>query len=405
MRAFPVFFVCYVLSQFFRSFLAVIAPNLAADVGLTDAGLGGVSAIWFLTFAFAQVPVGYALDRFGPRRTVPLLMLAAVAGALVFASARSFLPCALGMALIGLGSSPIYMGAIYVFARTEPPARFATLASVLVGLGSLGNLLGTTPLAYASLAFGWRWTFVAISGLTALAAALFWSAIKDPPRATTLAGKDDATTFGAAVPDMLLGIGRVLAIKGLLPILPVALVSYAIILVERGLWAGPFLYEVHGLDTAARGNALVAMAVMMAIGSILYGPMDRIFGSRKRVAVVGMAATALGFLGMAFIPAVSTNPNVATLMLAGIGAAGMTYGVILAHARAFLPEELMGRGLTFINALFIGGAGLLQPLSGNAIAQWRQLDMPVATIYADLHLGFAVVLILALLIYLSSEDR
>ena len=399
------FLACYCLSQFFRSFLAVIAPNLIADVGLSDAGLGGISAVWFLTFAFAQVPVGYALDRFGPRRTVPLLMLAAVLGALVFASARSFPAAALGMALIGLGSSPIYMGAIFVFARTEPPARFATLASVLVGLGSLGNLLGTTPLAYASVEIGWRWTFVAIAGLTAAAEALFFLAIEDPPRAKAGPGHEDATTFSGAVGDMLLGIGRVLAIKGLTPILPVALVSYAVILVERGLWAGPFLYEVHGLDTAARGHVLIVMAIAMAAGSIAYGPMDRIFGSRKWVAAAGMTATALLFLALAFVPAASTSVAVATVLLAGLGAVAMTYGIVLAHARAFLPEELMGRGLTFINALFIGGAGLIQPLSGNAIAMLRQSDVPAATIYANLHLGFAVALIIALVIYLSSEDR
>ena len=405
MRAFPVFLACYVLSQFFRSFLAVIAPNLATDVGLTDAGLGGISAVWFLTFALAQVPVGYSLDRFGPRRTVPLLMIAAVAGALLFASARTFLPCALGMALIGLGSSPIYMGAIYVFARTQPAARFATLASVLVGLGSLGNLLGTAPLAYATVTFGWRWTFVVISGLTAAAAALFFLTISDPPRSVAGTREVDATTFSGAIADMLRGIGRVLAIRGLWPILPIALVSYAIILVERGLWAGPFLHEVHGLATAERGNALVAMAIAMAIGSLIYGPTDRIFGTRKWVAVAGITATVLGFLVLAFVPAASTSVVVATSILAGIGAVAMTYGLVLAHARAFLPEQMMGRGLTFVNALFIGGAGLIQPISGNAIAAWRQSGMPAATIFADLHFAFAITLAIALVIYLSSEDR
>lgn len=405
MHAFAVFLVCYLLSQFFRSFLAVIAPNLATDVGLTDAGLGGISAVWFLTFAVAQVPVGYCLDRFGPRRTVPLLMLAAVAGALLFASARSFLPCALGMALIGLGSSPIYMGAIYVFARTEPAARFATLASVLVGLGSLGNLLGTAPLAYAAVTFGWRGTFVVISGLTAAAAALFFLAIKDPPRSLAGAREADATTIGGAIGEMLAGIGRVLAIKGLWPILPIALVSYAIILVERGLWAGPFLHEVHGLGTAERGNALIGMAIAMAIGALVYGPMDRVFGTRKWIAFAGGALTVLGFLALAFVPAASTNVVVATAILAGIGAVAMTYGLVLAHARAFLPEEMLGRGLTFVNALFIGGAGLIQPISGNSIAAWRQSGMPAATIYANLHLAFAITLAVALVIYLTSDDR
>ena len=60
----------YVLSQFFRTALGVVAPEIASDLGLEPARLGVLSAAWFLAFAAAQIPVGVALDRLGPRRTV-----------------------------------------------------------------------------------------------------------------------------------------------------------------------------------------------------------------------------------------------------------------------------------------------------------------------------------------------
>ena len=63
----------------------------------TAADLGNISACWFAVFALAQFPVGAALDRIGPRRTVPLLMLAAVAGTLLFARAASTLDCLVAM--------------------------------------------------------------------------------------------------------------------------------------------------------------------------------------------------------------------------------------------------------------------------------------------------------------------
>lgn len=58
--------VAYVLSQFFRTALAVVAPELAADLALDPTRLGVLSSAWFLAFAAAQLPIGVALDRWGP---------------------------------------------------------------------------------------------------------------------------------------------------------------------------------------------------------------------------------------------------------------------------------------------------------------------------------------------------
>jgi sugar phosphate permease len=112
MATFLVLLLAYVLSQFFRAFLAIVAADLSRDLGLDAARLGEVSAIWFATFAVAQIPVGLALDRFGPRRTMAVFMLAAVAGAALFAVATSAGMVLLAMALIGIGCSPVLMASL-----------------------------------------------------------------------------------------------------------------------------------------------------------------------------------------------------------------------------------------------------------------------------------------------------
>ena len=147
MRIFLTFLVAYVLSQFYRSFLAVIAPELAVELSLSPQALGNLHALWILGFVATQFPVGWALDTAGPRRTVSLQMLLAVAGALLFAAAGSAAVLNIAMLLIGAGCGSIYMGAIYLFGRTAAPQRFALLCSWLLGLGTAGNLLAASPLA------------------------------------------------------------------------------------------------------------------------------------------------------------------------------------------------------------------------------------------------------------------
>ena len=92
--------------------------------------LGNLQAFWILGFVATQFPVGWALDTLGPRRTVSLQMLAAVVGALLFATAHSALALNIAMLLIGAGCGSIYMGAIYLFGAHRGAA--ALRAAVLL---------------------------------------------------------------------------------------------------------------------------------------------------------------------------------------------------------------------------------------------------------------------------------
>lgn len=388
MRIFITFLAAYVLSQFYRSFLAVIAPELARELALGAQALGNLQAFWILGFVATQFPVGWALDTLGPRRTVSLQMLAAVAGAILFAMAHSALALNIAMLLIGAGCGSIYMGAIYMFGRTAAPQRFALLCSWLLGLGTAGNLLAASPLAFAAQSIGWRGAMLVMAAATVLSALSVLLLIRDPHRITTQGSRG---LFG--------GIGDILRIKALWPLLPITAVSYAVVLAERGLWAGPFFSAVYGLEPVARGHALLVMAAAMSAGAMAYGPLDRLLGTRKWVVFGGVAVTALGFAALA-LPGLPLVP--AIIIMGLIGGFGMTYGVLMAHGRSFVPDHLLGRGITLLNVLFIGGAGVLQPLSGALMTQLN--DTPAAEAYATLHLIFAGLLVAGLAIYGFSKD-
>lgn len=382
------------MSQFFRSFLAVVAPELASELDLGPDDLGVISASWFVAFALTQFPVGWLLDKVGPRRSVPGLMFFAVAGSTMFAVAQSQWMCIVAMILIGIGCAPVYMGALFIFAKTEPDARFAFLASTLIGVGSVGNLLGATPLAWAMTVFGWRATFLMIAVLTFVASVLIYVLIRDPASETG-GTKDSQSWFHEIV--------ALLRIRALWPIFPIAAVSYAVVVAERGLWIGPYFAEVHNLAPIPRGDAVLAMAVAMSLGAIAYGPLDQWFGTRKWVAILGTVATGGLFLLLGAVPTLTAFQSAG--LLAVIGAIGLTYGVIMAHARAFLPDHLMGRGMTLLNFLFIGGAGVVQPISGYVVAAAHTSGASPTQAFADLHTGFGVALLVVAAIYLFSQDR
>ena len=77
------------------------------------------------------------------------------------------LPAALvaARALLGFGTASFLMAPVALYARWFPPERFSTLAGIQLGVGSLGAIFATAPLAFATATFGWRTTFLGVGGL------------------------------------------------------------------------------------------------------------------------------------------------------------------------------------------------------------------------------------------------
>ncbi|HMB12072.1 MFS transporter [Saliniramus sp.] len=393
MMIFATLLFAYTLSQFFRAFLAIVSVDLSRDLALDSAQLGAVSAIWFAAFALAQFPVGYALDRYGPRRTIAATMIFAVIGCGLMATATGFYSALTAMAAIGVGCSAILMGSLFLFARNHAAEKFAMFTSLFVGLGALGNLLGTTPLALAVELFGWRWSMVGITAITALSTLLAFLVLRDPERIDSSDGSGG----------MIAGLAEIVSLRTLWLILPITFVSYAVVIATRSLWIAPFFSQVHGYSVTATGNAALLMAITMSIGALAYGPLERFIRDTKRTAVIGSAVTAGAYLALAGFGAKSAAASVALIGL--IGAAGLTYGIIMAHARLFFPRHLIGRGVTFMNFVFISGAGIIQWISGQFINASERAGLDAGERYATLYGAFGLLVAAALALYLFAPAR
>ncbi len=379
--------LAYVLSQFFRAFLAVLSLDLEKDIGATPEDLAFASGLWFLVFAAMQLPVGWALDRVGPRLTAAaLLLVGGAGGAAVFAAASSAFYISVAMALIGVGCSPVLMASYFIFAREYPPARFATLAAVMLGVGSVGNLVASYPTALAVELMGWRATLLGLAVISAVIALGIWVSVSDPAKVET--------EHRGSVLDLLKE-------PALWLILPLMLVAYAPSAALRGLWAGPYLNDVFGLSTTQIGTATLIMGSAMIGGTFAYGPLDRILGTRKWVIFGGNAlgAAALGMLCLWIDSAIW----VSVLLLAVIGFLGASFPVIMAHGRAFVPPHLVGRGVTLLNLFGIGGVGIAQFVTGRIHA--ANTAAGATAPYLAIFGFFAVTLAIGCVIYLFSRDN
>lgn len=380
----------YVLSQFYRAFLAVLTPALEADLGATSADLSFASGLWFIIFAAMQIPVGEALDRVGPRlTTVVLFALGGAGGALVFAVSQTPAHIAWAMALLGIGCSPVLMASYYIFAKMYPAAMFSTLAGAMIGFGSLGNLASSAPMAWAVEAFGWREAMVGLAVVSLLVAVALWLFMKDPPKAAAVGPR-------GSVLDLL-------KIKALWFILPMMLVNYAPAAGIRGLWIGPYGADVFGADTQMIGTMTLVMGLAMIVGSFVYGPIDRMAGSAKRVVIWGNGIGAIACFAL-FALSNDAHIIVATALLAVIGLGGSTFPILIAHARPFFPEHLTGRGVTLLNLFGIGGVGIMQIITGRLMDHWNTTTA-YDQAYAFLFAFYGLLICCGLAVYAFSHER
>lgn len=378
--------LAYILSQFFRAFLPVVAVPLATDIGAGPDDLALASSVWFLIFAAMQIPVGEALDRLGPRRTTALLFLIGGAGgAVAFGLAQSPLHIVLAMGLIGVGCSPVLMAAYYIIARGFPAAAFTTLAGGMIGIGSIGNVGGSAPLALAAETFGWRASMLGLGAVCALIASGMIILIRDPAHAR-----------GARQGSVL----DLFKLPILWPIFAMMFVNYAPAAGIRGLWAGPYLADVKGADVPTIGWVTLVMGVAMIAGSFTFGPIERALGTRKYVVIAGNGLGLIGLTALWWAP--SAGVMYITIMLALIGIGGSTFAVMIAHARAFIPDHLTGRGVALMNLFGIGGVGVMQFVTVQIFASAD--GMAPAFAYGRIFGSFAVLVTVGLVIYATSRD-
>lgn len=379
------------LSVFFRSNLAVLAPELSVDLRATASDLGTLSGVWFFSFALAQVPVGVALDRWGPRLTVTVGLSIGVVGACLFAAAPSISAAIFAQILLGLACAPLFMATVVYIARTWARERFLSVMAIVLATSNLGAILAATPLAAMCEWLGWRGAMWGMAGATFLLTLYVVLAV----------GKDARAQAQESMSQAVRGIAVVMGVRELWPLLPFVLVCSGVIMAVRALWGGPYLADVFGMGPVDRGNVLVGMVLAASVLNYAIGPLERWIGSPRPLVVAVSAVTAVALIVMTIWPSASVTLSV--VMMIVVGLFGAAYGLAIAHGRIFFPAGKEGRGATLLNFFNFIGAAVMQVATGEVIERSLNAGLSHGQAYAIMFAFLVVLLVLSLIPYRKSK--
>ena len=348
-----------VVVQINRSGGAVMASDLMSTRGYRPAEVGAIMGSMFLASAVVQLPAGVLYDRHGPRVMLSVMNLIAVAGLILFAFSASVAGMTLGRGLIGLGHGTVISG-IYLLAVAWVPAdRVATVAATVIGMaGGVGALLATTPLALTLGQVGFAPTFATLGVLTLAFSAAIYFVVLDGPGA----GGSRHGHVVEGIWQSLRGLWEVASDRKLLPVYIMGSCFTAPFLTVGGLWAGPYLRDVHGLTNTQSSYVVLAMMLALYLGYMVYGPLDRVFNTRKWVVLGGVAGMLACLLPLAIIPKL---PLVVVVLLLVVFAFCSPFFVTLAaHCRGFVPVHRVGRAISCINLMGLVNVFVMQAVAG-----------------------------------------
>jgi predicted MFS family arabinose efflux permease len=391
-QLFLAFAFAYFFSALLRAVTATLAPAFSAELGLSAGDLGLLAGAYFAGFAATQLPLGSALDRWGPRRVQLVLLTVAALSCVGFALARSFSELILARAAIGVGVSACLMAPLTAYRHRYSDVAQLRANSWMLMTGSFGMLASTLPVQLLLPVLGWRGLFAAVALL--LLAAIAFIALWVPPDAPV----------ASATRQRQGGYREIFRHPTFVRLLPMGFFHYGGLVAVQSLWAGPWLTDVTGATPRGAAAGLFAINLAMLFAFLGWGLVMPRLAARgwttQRLIARGVpislallvAVAVLGpSAGAGWLAAWCVSCTVVSLSQPTVG-------------QAFGPG-LAGRALSAYNLVLFAGVFSVQWGIGLAIDALVLQGWPRVAAYQAAVGGFAAICILSYLWFLRVDDR
>jgi len=364
------FILCfaYLFVPFHRVSPAIMAVDIMADMHLGAPAMGALASIFFFSYGAMQLPSGLLADSLGPRRTLPFFFGLAGLGAILFGISDSVTGLMIGRACMGFGVSVVFICGIKLFSRWFPPEAFARMSGIYLGMGGLGLILGSGPMASLCSVLGWRNGLI-LSGVVGLAVAVaLWLFVHDTPEQAGFESPfpgDKGDEGGQTAAELWQSVRTICASRDFWFIATWFFCQFGIHMSFGGLWGGPFLMDIHHLTKGEAGSVLNMMGVGMLAGGPLAGWLsDSVFRARKPVMLLNALGTVALFviLGMDGDTLPTWTMYLWFFCLAAFGMGSLSVG--FASIRDIFGDKATGTGGGLLNTLPSFGVSVFQPLTG-----------------------------------------
>jgi len=255
----------YVINYMDRTVLSVTLPLIKTDLSLSDAQLGWLGTIYFITVACLTIPSALVIDRWSRKKSLAVMALLWSVATFLTGAGKSFLSLLTARGFVGIGEAGFAPGGLAYVSGSFAEKNRAKVSGIFIMGGPIGLILGAVlggTIAEANiLGLGWRapYYFFAIPGV------LFGILILFTKDYSTDIPKEFSSGFG-----ILKDMGTIMRLKTFWYLsLGFAISSFAITAILQFLPL--YFMRIRGWDITQSSTMFGLMFVFAAIGAVMAG--------------------------------------------------------------------------------------------------------------------------------------
>ena len=345
---FCVFAFGFFISNLLRSITATLTPILTTEFNLSAGNLGLLAGGYFIGFAIMQIPVGFLLDKHGPKKIISSFLVIAIIGTLSFALAKTFASLLISRIFIGVGVSACMMGPLTGY-RVWFAEKYQQRAnSWMLMVANLGFVSSTLPVQILLPEIGWRSIFGLIAILTLLSIILILMFIPNWNKTDETLKKEN-----------LSALSEIWKNKFFISLIPIAFINYGGIQAIQTLWAGPWMLEVAGYNAIQSATGLFWINITMLIAFLFWGyilPKIESFGVDSiKIIKIGLPISYIVLFLIIYLGQKAGATLFALYILASIVISLTQPAIALTFAK-----NLAGKSLTSFNVFLFSGTFFMQ---------------------------------------------
>ena len=318
-----------------------VMPNIMMDdilqqFHIDTATFGQFSGIYYIGYSLMHLPIGIMLDRFGPKKILPICMIMTVIGLLPIIFAEYWVYPIIGRALIGMGSSAAILGSFKVIRLGFSEDRFTRMLSLTVTIGLIGAIYGGGPVNYMCMTLGYK-TVVALFATIGFALAIITyltiPAIESTHKTTIIADIKDVFSNPKVIIVCLLAGLMVGPLEGF-----------------ADVWGTAFLKQNYGFDSAIASSLPSLIYIGMCFGSPLLSLIAEKSTYYFGTIIVAALIMATSFFALTFGYATLNSMSV---MFIAVGVCSAYQIIAIYKASTYVQEHVVGLTTAIANMIIM----------------------------------------------------
>ena len=345
---FLVFAFAFFISNLLRSITATLSPVLTSEFNLTAGNLGLLAGGYFLGFTSMQIPLGFLLDKHGPKKIVSSFLIIAIVGTTSFALAQNFASLLISRVFIGIGVSACMMGPLTGYRIWFEEKYQQRANSWMLMVANIGFVFSTLPVQVLLPIIGWRWIFFGTTFLIIASIVLILLFIPN----TKKKFKKDENEIEVKLSDIWKN-------KFFISVIPLGFFNYGGMYAIQTLWAGPWMMRVTGYSSLESATGLFWINFTALIGFFLWGyflPKISKYGLNSfKLMKFGLPISYLVLLSI-----IIKGSNAGAFLFTIYILTSIVLTVVQPAVGLSFPKRLAGKSLTSYNLVIFLGTFIMQ---------------------------------------------